>query len=65
MYWSTPHTVTGKTPAELFLKRHIRTHFSQLKPDLAKSVQEKQQEQKKQHDQGRRVLRSFVEDSVE
>ncbi|RXN15243.1 Retrovirus-related Pol poly from transposon opus [Labeo rohita] len=31
-------------------------------PDLAKSVQEKQQEQKRQHDQGKRVLRSFVEE---
>lgn len=62
MYRSTPHTVTGKTPAELFLKRQIRTRFSLLKPDLAKSVQEKQQEQKRQHDQGKRVLRSFVEE---
>lgn len=43
MYRSTPHSVTGKTPSELFLKRHIRTRFTLLKPDLAKSVQEKQQ----------------------
>ncbi len=40
MYRSTPHSVTGKTPSELFLKRHIRTRFSLLKPDLAKSVHE-------------------------
>ncbi len=62
MYRSTPHSVTGKTPSKLFLKRHIRTCFSLLKPDLAKSVHEKQQEQKKHHDKGRRVLRSFVEE---
>ncbi len=62
MYCSTPHSVTGKTPSELFLKRHIRTRFSLLKPDLAKSVHEKQQEQKKQHDRGRQVLRAFVEE---
>ncbi len=62
MYRSTPHSVTGKTPSKLFLKRHIRTRFSLLKPDLAKAVHEKQQQQKKQHDRGRRVLRSFVEE---
>ncbi len=62
MYCSTPHSVTGKTPSELFLKRHIRTRFSLLKPDLARSVHEKQQGQKKQHDRGRQVLRAFVEE---
>lgn len=62
MYRSTHHTVTGKKPAELFLKRQMRTHFSLLKPDLAKSVQEKQQKQKRQHDKGKRVLRSFPEE---
>ncbi|RXN20196.1 olfactory receptor 4C3-like protein [Labeo rohita] len=36
--------------------------FFPLKPDLARSVQEKQQEQNRQHDQRKRVLRSFVEE---
>ncbi|KAL1282351.1 hypothetical protein QQF64_001154 [Cirrhinus molitorella] len=60
--WLLANDIARKTPAELFLKRQIRTRFSLLKPDLAKSIQEKQQKQKEQHDQGRRVLRSFVEE---
>jgi transposase InsO family protein len=35
---STPQTITGRSPAELFLKREIRTRFSMLKPDLHKRV---------------------------
>lgn len=35
MYRSTPHTVTGVSPAGLFLKRQMRTRFSLLKPSLA------------------------------
>lgn len=58
MYCSTTHTVTGKTPSELFRKHHIRT----LKPDLTKYVQEKQLEQKKQHYQGKGVLWLFAEE---
>ncbi|XP_013404718.1 uncharacterized protein K02A2.6 [Lingula anatina] len=49
-YRSTPHTTTGKTPAELFLKRQIRTRFSLLKPNLADVVEEKQMQQKRHHD---------------
>ncbi|XP_039457649.1 uncharacterized protein K02A2.6-like [Oreochromis aureus] len=50
MYRSTPHTVTGRTPAELFLKRQIRTRFSLLKPELSRHIEQKQSEQKRQHD---------------
>lgn len=50
MYRSTPHTVTGRTPAELFLKRQIRTRFSLLKPKLASQVEKKQATQKRFHD---------------
>lgn len=42
MYRSTPHTVTGVSPAELFLKRQLRTWFSFLKPSLADTVEKKQ-----------------------
>ena len=58
-YRTTPHTVTGRTPAELFLKRNIRTHFTMLKPDLSKVVEKKQEEQKHHHDNKRVKYREF------
>ena len=39
---STPHTVTGLSPAELFLGRQIRNCFTLLKPNLNRTVEEKQ-----------------------
>ena len=41
-YRNTPHSLTGQTPAELFLKRVPRTRLSMLKPNLAKDDEEKQ-----------------------
>ena len=52
-YRNTPHTTTGQTPAELFLKRKPKTRFTLLKPNLAKTVEEKQDKQKENHDRGR------------
>ena len=52
-YRNTPHTTTGQTPAELFLKRKPKTRFTLLKPNLAKTVEEKQEKQKENHDRGR------------
>ena len=37
-YRNTPHTVTGQTPTELFLKRTPRTRLSLLHPNLAQHV---------------------------
>ena len=50
LYRSTPHTTTGRSPAELFLKRQPRTRFSFLKPLLAQTVEDKQEIQRQQHD---------------
>ena len=50
LYRSTPHCTTGRTPAELFLKRQLRTRFSLLKPGLDKSVEGKHEKQRQQHD---------------
>ena len=58
-YRTTPHTVTGRTPAELFLKRNIHTRFTLLKPDLSKVVEKKQEEQKHHHDNKRVKYREF------
>ena len=46
-YRNTPHSLTGQTPAELFLKRVPHTRLSMLKPNLAKDVEGKQAQQKK------------------
>jgi len=59
MYRSTPHSVTGVPPAELFLKRQLRTRFSLLKPSLARTVEEKQLKQKTYHDKTTTKLRDL------
>ncbi|XP_061735502.1 uncharacterized protein K02A2.6-like [Nerophis ophidion] len=64
MYRSTPHTVTGRTPAELFLKRQLRTRFSLLKPDLARRIEGKQAAQKLYHDKRPPPIRFFLEGEV-
>ncbi|XP_060062524.1 uncharacterized protein LOC132543087 [Ylistrum balloti] len=58
-YRSTPQTATGVSPAELFLQRQLRTPLSLLKPDTGSRVQQKQAEQKRQHDKGRVRVRTF------
>ena len=44
VYRNTPHTTTGHTPAELFLKRQPRTRLSMVKPCLVTHVEHKQTE---------------------
>lgn len=61
MYRSTADTITGVSPAELFLKCQMRTWFSRLKPSLTVAVEEKQQSQKKYHDEGRTKFRKLAE----
>ena len=58
-YRNTPHTTTGKTPAELFLRRAPRTRLSLLKPSLKAQVEKKQEQQKASHDGRRLTLREF------
>ncbi len=59
-YRNTPHGVTGRTPAELFLKRQVKTRFSLLKPDLSKDVEAQQMKQKLYHDRAGVEERQFV-----
>ena len=56
---TTPHYVTGQTPAELFLERQIRNCFTSLKPNLNRVVEEQHLKQKEHHDEGRVKLREF------
>ena len=45
-YRTTPHSTTGITPAELMVKRSLRTRLSLIKPNLAQAVENKQEKQK-------------------
>ena len=58
-YRNTPHTTTGKTPSELFLKRAPRTQLSLVKPSLQRKVENKQAAIKKQRDGKNPKMRSF------
>ena len=44
-YRSTPHSVTGRSPAELFLGRQVRTKLSLLLPQARDSVERSQERQ--------------------
>ena len=55
-YQSTPHSTAGVPPAELFLKRQLRTHLILLKPDQEAAVCQKQEQQKQQHDQNSKQM---------
>lgn len=49
-YRVTPQSTTGVSPSELLLGRRPRTRLDLLKPNLADRVEEKQNQQKVQHD---------------
>ena len=49
-YRNTPHTTTGKTPSELFLKRAPRTQLSLVKPCLQRKIELRQTSSKEQSD---------------
>jgi len=46
----TPHTTTGVTPAELLMKRRLRTRLDCLRPDVASVVHQNQWKQRLGHD---------------
>ena len=56
MYRTTPHSTTGRTPAELMLRRNIRTKLSLLKPDLYGDVLERQEKMVQQRGTTHREL---------
>ena len=42
-YRTTPHSTTGRPPAELLNGRHLRTRLDLLRPDLSATVQRRQE----------------------
>ena len=53
-YRTTPNSMTGQTPAELFLNRRLRTKIDLIRPDLSQKVFDKQSDQKFRHDKSSR-----------
>ena len=49
-YRSTSHSVTGRTPAELMVKRQLRTRLTLIKPSLGQVVERTKLKQKFYHD---------------
>ncbi len=54
-YRTTPHAVTGLSPAELLMGRKLRTRLTLLKPNLDSKVQQEQLKQKQAHDKSQTV----------
>ncbi|XP_058858757.1 uncharacterized protein K02A2.6-like [Acipenser ruthenus] len=63
-YRVTPQATTGKSPAELLMGRKLRTHLDLLYPDERARVEQKQAQQKANHDIHARQRFFKVGDSV-
>ena len=58
MYRLTPHSTTGRSPAELMLGRQPRSRLDLLEPNIIQKVEQKQFSQKLTHDKSS-VTRDF------
>lgn len=63
-YRSTPHAVTGRTPASLALGHELRTRFSLLRPPAVEDQVAKHQERQVRHGRGTRKKRFSVGENV-
>ena len=63
-YRLTPHTTTGRSPAELLLGRQPRSRLDLLHPDVSGRVQESQARQQRAHDSHSRARAFQVGDRV-
>ena len=61
-YRTTPHSTTGVTPAELMVKRKLRTRLSCVNPNLAEVVELRQQNQKRYKDGKTATEKQFAVD---
>lgn len=59
-YRTTPHTFTGRTPAELFVRRKLRTQLSLLRPDIKDAMSAKTAKIKTSADMRRGAPRVFA-----
>ena len=63
-YCTTPQSTTGSTPAELLMKRNLRSHLDLLVPDLSNRVFQAQEQQKNIHDKKAQDHQFVVGDHV-
>ena len=63
-YRKTPHSTKGATPAELLMKRRLRTRLSLVKPDLTQEIENKQSKQKQHKDLNNNKDRQFSENDI-
>ena len=63
-YRTTPHSTTGAMPAELLMRPRLRTRLSLVKPDLAQTVESKQNKQKEYKDLKSHQDTLFVENDM-
>ena len=64
-YRTTRNSTTGAMPAELLVRRRLRTRLSLVKPDLAQTVERKQNKQKEYKDCKSHQDRLFVENDMD
>ena len=60
----TPHSTTGVPPAELLMKRNLKTRLDLTRPTLTSKVEQAQLKQKNDHDRSVRERHFQVGDSV-
>lgn len=63
-YRTTPNSTTGESPADVFLKRHVRTRLDFLKPNIRETVRRKQYRQKEEHDRKARDRQFDIDGQV-
>ena len=63
-YRITPHSTTGKSPAELLMGKRLRTNLDLLVPSIEEQVKKKQAQQKLYHDRGTKLRCFQVGDTV-
>lgn len=63
-YRITPHATTNTSPAELLMKRKLKSALDLVKPDLTSSVHDKQLKQKQYHDKNTKQRNFDIGDDV-
>lgn len=63
-YRTTPHATTGMTPAELLMRRPLRTHLDLMRPNISARVESKQLSQSVHHDSKSRERSFLPQDKV-
>lgn len=63
-YRATPHSTAAAVQTELLMKHRLRTRLNQVKPDIAQTIEGKQNKQKKCKDLKGHQDRVFVGNDI-